>query len=79
MSGTCRVFRVARSSLVDCDWRWANHGRIVVIQAECREVRRPSFSSARQAIRVRHYSRRTEYAYVAWIRRFIVFFVELNR
>lgn len=27
----------------------------------------------RQAIRVRHYSRRTERAYVAWIRRFIVF------
>jgi integron integrase len=27
----------------------------------------------RQAIRVRHYSRRTEQAYVAWIRRFIVF------
>jgi Phage integrase, N-terminal SAM-like domain len=27
----------------------------------------------RQAIRTRHYSRRTETAYVAWIRRFIVF------
>ena len=27
----------------------------------------------RQEIRVRHYSRRTEQAYVAWIRRFIVF------
>jgi Phage integrase, N-terminal SAM-like domain len=27
----------------------------------------------RQAIRLRHYSRRTEQAYVAWIRRFIVF------
>src|SRR2546427_10000627 len=27
----------------------------------------------RQAIRLRHYSRRTEAAYVAWIRRFIVF------
>jgi integrase len=27
----------------------------------------------RQAIRVRHYSRRTEEAYAAWIRRFIVF------
>lgn len=27
----------------------------------------------RQAIRLRHYSRRTEHAYVAWIRRFIVF------
>lgn len=27
----------------------------------------------RQTIRVRHYSRRTEHAYVAWIRRFIVF------
>ena len=27
----------------------------------------------RQAIRVRHYSRRTEEAYVTWIRRFIVF------
>jgi site-specific recombinase XerD len=27
----------------------------------------------RQAIRLRHYSRRTESAYVAWIRRFIVF------
>lgn len=27
----------------------------------------------RHAIRVRHYSRRTEDAYVAWIRRFIVF------
>lgn len=28
---------------------------------------------ARQAIRLRHYSRRSEQAYVAWIRRFIVF------
>src|SRR5438067_13241311 len=27
----------------------------------------------REAIRTRHYSRRTETAYVAWIRRFIVF------
>src|SRR5712671_3616732 len=27
----------------------------------------------RQEIRVRHYSKRTEQAYVAWIRRFIVF------
>ena len=27
----------------------------------------------RQAIRIRHYSRRTEQAYIAWIRRFIVF------
>ena len=27
----------------------------------------------RQTIRKRHYSRRTEEAYVAWIRRFIVF------
>ncbi|MBI2827699.1 MAG: phage integrase N-terminal SAM-like domain-containing protein [Acidobacteria bacterium] len=27
----------------------------------------------RQAIRVRHYSRRTEEAYVYWIRRYIVF------
>jgi site-specific recombinase XerD len=27
----------------------------------------------RQAIRIRHYSRRTEQAYTAWIRRFIVF------
>jgi site-specific recombinase XerD len=27
----------------------------------------------RQAIRLRHYSRRTEAAYAAWIRRFIVF------
>src|SRR5712691_3959992 len=27
----------------------------------------------REAIRLRHYSRRTEQAYVAWIRRFIVF------
>src|SRR5947207_276042 len=28
----------------------------------------------RQAVRVRHYSRRTEEAYVTWIRRFIVFY-----
>jgi hypothetical protein len=27
----------------------------------------------REALRVRHYSRRTEEAYVAWIRRFILF------
>ena len=27
----------------------------------------------RQAIRLRHYSQRTEQAYVSWIRRFIVF------
>jgi len=27
----------------------------------------------REAIRVRHYSRRTEQAYIGWIRRFIVF------
>lgn len=29
--------------------------------------------SVREAIRIRHYSRRTEQAYVTWIRRFIVF------
>ena len=28
---------------------------------------------AREALRVRHYSRRTEEAYVAWIRRYIFF------
>ena len=27
----------------------------------------------REVIRLRHYSRRTEHAYVGWIRRFIVF------
>ena len=27
----------------------------------------------RMAVRMRHYSRRTEQAYVAWIRRFVVF------
>jgi hypothetical protein len=27
----------------------------------------------RQALRARHYSRRTEESYVAWIRRYIVF------
>ena len=34
---------------------------------------RKLLDSVREAIRVRHYSRRTEEAYVIWIRRFIVF------
>jgi site-specific recombinase XerD len=47
-----------------------------------REVREPDpspshpprlFDRVREAARVRHYSRRTERAYVAWIRRFIFF------
>src|SRR5262245_36447128 len=31
------------------------------------------FDAAREAIRLRHYSRRTEQAYVGWIRRYILF------
>lgn len=47
-----------------------------------REVREPDpppsrtprlFDRVREAARVRHYSRRTEAAYLAWIRRFIFF------
>ncbi len=35
---------------------------------------KPRFlDSVRSALRTRHYSRRTEEAYVAWIRRYIVF------
>ena len=38
------------------------------------EAQRPRLlDRVREAIRVRHYSRRTEEAYVAWIRRFILF------
>jgi hypothetical protein len=37
------------------------------------EVKRRLLDTVRDAIRLRHYSRRTEEAYVAWIRRFIVF------
>lgn len=33
----------------------------------------------RAAIRTRHYSRRTEEAYVAWIRRYILFHKECQR
>ena len=45
---------------------------------EVRESRPPRpprlFDRVREAARVRHYSRRTERAYLAWIRRFIFFF-----
>ena len=38
------------------------------------EIRAPSLlSQLRRAVRVRHYSRRTEEAYVGWARRFILF------
>src|SRR5262245_42114238 len=42
----------------------------------CREATAPKprlLDRVREALRVRHYSRRTEEAYVAWIRRYVLF------
>jgi integron integrase len=53
----------------------APHARPIVL----REARHPDLpkprllDSRREAVRTRHYSRRTEKAYVAWTRRFVVF------
>ncbi len=37
------------------------------------QPKRRLFDQVRDAIRARHYSRRTEKSYVAWIRRYIFF------
>jgi site-specific recombinase XerD len=54
-----------------CSDRRARHG---VHEARPPETARPRLlDRVRAALRVRHYSRRTEEAYVAWIRRYILF------
>ena len=46
----------------------------VVRESRPPDAPRPRFlDRVREAIRARHYSRRTEDAYVAWIRRYIIF------
>jgi len=46
----------------------------VVRESSCPQARPPRpFDRVREAARVRHYSRRTERAYLVWIRRFIFF------
>ena len=47
--------------------------RTSVAEAEPRAPRRRLLDQVRDALRLRHYSRRTERAYVGWIRRFILF------
>src|SRR5213593_2455208 len=48
--------------------------RLVVREASPPTSRQPRLlDRVRQAIRARHYSRRTEKAYVAWTRRYILF------
>jgi hypothetical protein len=45
-----------------------------IVREHPRELRPPRLlNRVRQALRARHYSRRTEESYVAWIRRYIVF------
>jgi hypothetical protein len=45
-----------------------------IVREHPREPRPPRLlDRVRQALRARHYSRRTEESYVAWIRRYIVF------
>ena len=64
----------------------STHSHVVVIlyadimvsrEHKLRAQRRksPLLESVREAIRVRHYSIRTEQAYVDWIRRFVLFIV----
>jgi integron integrase len=49
-------------------------GRLAVHEASFPPARRPRLlDRVRETIRARHYSRRTEKAYVAWIRRYILF------
>ena len=43
------------------------------VAAPARRTESKLLDRVREAVRVRHYSRRTEEAYVGWIRRFIVF------
>src|SRR5499425_3421438 len=53
-----------------------SHGERLLIVRESRAPEAPKprlLDRVREAIRARHYSRRTEQAYVAWIRRYILF------
>jgi integron integrase len=61
VSASCRAWRVPRLWVVSQDWSrgGASPPRLLAL--------------VRRAIRVRHYSRRTEEAYVSWIRRFVRF------
>src|SRR5512139_1311955 len=48
--------------------------RLTVMDVRTDDSRKPKLlDQVREAIRVRHYSRRTEEAYVLWIRRFVIF------
>jgi integrase len=53
-----------------------NHGELLLIARESHAPEAPKLrllDRVREAIRARHYSRRTEKTYVAWIRRYIFF------
>ncbi len=44
-----------------------------MIQKPIRQHKHKLLDRVREAIRIRHYSRRTEKAYVEWVRRFVLF------
>ena len=51
---------------------WAS-GSVELASCVCEVPRRRLLDRVRDALRLRHYSRRTERAYVAWIRRYVLF------
>jgi len=65
-----RVPRILRSQASS----WAPPARIVSRLCVCSQLRRARlYDRVVEVLRARHYSRRTEQAYVHWIRRFILF------
>jgi Phage integrase, N-terminal SAM-like domain len=76
---TLRIYSQEQTSGCLCPWRaaivWRRcvSGRCVC-ETDVRSLhKRKLLDQVRDAIRARHYSRRTEECYVGWIRRFIVF------
>ncbi len=59
---------------VRCRWRCSCKVGIMESQSDTNELGAPKLlDRVRSAIRLRHYSPRTEEAYVGWIRRFVIF------
>jgi integrase-like protein len=59
---------VATCATPSCE-QGGDDGIVVVVESRGPKL----LDRVREAIRIRHYSRRTEEAYVHWIRRYIVF------
>ena len=69
-SGHCRHIAIA---ILDADFIPSLFSVPTGVTMIRRERTSPFLDSLREAIRVRHYSIRTEKAYVGWARRFILF------